>query len=430
MDQDAGDIIVPLIGALQAAIAVLVTIFAGVLSAQFKLLSESASKEISRIGVNLFLPALLITNVGSQLHADTAVRYVPILVWAFTYGILSILMGLAITRFFRMPAWVTPAIAFNNTTSLPLLLIQSLAATKLLDSLDSSGDAVARAQSYFLVNATCGNFLTFSLGPKLLNVWEEERRHDTDKAEDEESQDEQIDSLERESTTENEETSLLPNPAVRAQTRATFATYKRGKHAWNRLPSWTQEALIFLYSFVNPPVIGAILGATIGLVPALHRLFFNTQEEGGYLNAWLTSALRNIGDLFPALMVVIVGTKLSTSLLRMKKGESNGRVPWFPLLLITAVRFLIWPAISIAVIYLFATKTNLLDDDPILWFAMMLMPAGPPALLLTALADLAGAEEEEKMSIAKFLTIEYALSPLIFLSVVGSLKATEAIVSK
>jgi hypothetical protein len=74
------------------------------------------------------------------------------------------LLGMAITRIFKTPSWVTPAIAFNNTTSLPLLLVQSLAATKLLDTLDSSGDAVARAKSYFLVNAMVGNSLTFALG--------------------------------------------------------------------------------------------------------------------------------------------------------------------------------------------------------------------------------------------------------------------------
>lgn len=62
-----------------------------------------------------------------------------------------------------------------------------------------------------------------------------------------------------------------------------------------------------------------------------------------------------------------------------------------------------------------------------LWFVMMLMPTGPPATKLVALADVSGAEEDEKMSIAKFLTISYAISPLICLAVVGSLRASLAI---
>jgi hypothetical protein len=58
-------------------------------------------------------------------------------------------------------------------------------------------------------------------------------------------------------------------------------------------------------------------------------------------------------------------------------------------------------------VYVFATKTNVLDQEPILWFTMMLMPTGPPALSITAMADVAGATEEERLSIAKFLTVSF-----------------------
>lgn len=71
MSGDSGSFVVPFLGALQASIAVLLTIFAGVIAAQFNLLGEASSKEISKVCVKLFLPALLIVNVGSQLHADT-----------------------------------------------------------------------------------------------------------------------------------------------------------------------------------------------------------------------------------------------------------------------------------------------------------------------------------------------------------------------
>lgn len=62
-------------------------------------------------------------------------------------------------------------------------------------------------------------------------------------------------------------------------------------------------------------------------------------------------------------------------------------------------------SISIGVIYLVAARTHWLSNDPMLWFAMMLMPTGPPALKLTALADVNGNSDQEKMAIAKFLTV-------------------------
>ena len=67
------------LGALQASLSVLLVISYGVIAAQFDIIKADSTKQISTLCVRMFLPALLITNMGSQLHADTAVRYVPIL---------------------------------------------------------------------------------------------------------------------------------------------------------------------------------------------------------------------------------------------------------------------------------------------------------------------------------------------------------------
>ena len=57
-----------------------------------------------------------------------------------------------------MPDWITAAIKFNNTASFPLLLMQSLGDTGILNFLILRGeniyDAIERAKSYFLVFAT------------------------------------------------------------------------------------------------------------------------------------------------------------------------------------------------------------------------------------------------------------------------------------
>lgn len=74
MASGSQDLVVPFLGALQASVAVLLTIFYGVIAAQFNLISEGAAKDVSKACVRLFLPALLIVNVGSELHADTVSR--------------------------------------------------------------------------------------------------------------------------------------------------------------------------------------------------------------------------------------------------------------------------------------------------------------------------------------------------------------------
>lgn len=79
MGSSSSELVVPFVGALQASISVLLTIFYGVLAAQFKLLSGTGAKEVSNTCVRLFMPALLIYKVGSELQQGTAIRYLPIL---------------------------------------------------------------------------------------------------------------------------------------------------------------------------------------------------------------------------------------------------------------------------------------------------------------------------------------------------------------
>lgn len=64
------------------------------------------------------------------------------------------------------------------------------------------------------------------------------------------------------------------------------------------------------------------------------------------MNAWLAKALKNVGELFVALQVVVVGVKLSLSLRLWKKGcpaEESGAVPLGALACVVLVRFVLWP---------------------------------------------------------------------------------------
>lgn len=377
------------------------------------------------------------------------------------------LIGFVATRIFDLASWVTPGIAFNNTIALPLLLIQSLDATGILDVLlrsdsDTTANAINRAKSYFLVCAIIGNTLTFAVGPRLLGGEESpDEEEDVQKQHEERDENEGEDGVgdeedghghhdnQQDNTSVHEQTSLLPDHVVRQGGKAAKKTYRKSKKHWDRLPSWAQRFLHFLYDFINAPLVGTMVGIVIGLVPALHKVFFANQQDGGIFKAWLTNSISNIGGLFATLNVLTVGVKLSSSLRKMKRGEDSGSVPWVSLLVVLVVRFVFWPVyvvvspsayqsvdndstanrsrISIGVIYLVASRTSWLPNDPILWFTLMLLPTGPPSIKLLALADVNGSSEGEKLSITKFLTVTYIISPLICFAVVGSLSACEVV---
>jgi auxin efflux carrier family protein len=233
---------------------------------------------------------------------------------------------------------------------------------------DSTSAAVSRAKSYFLVSAMVGNSLTFAIGPKLLDDEETPDSHhdkinkvqkspnsingnqqsDEEQAAGGEEHNNPTNSAGRtaedQETYDNETTSLLPNSMAVGASRYREQIGEEGERQWVKLPKKMQVFLNFLVGFLNAPLIGAIVGAIIGLAPPLHRLFFNSPKDGGYFKAWLTESVQNVGSLFPALQLVVVGAKLSSSLTKMKKGEASGSVPWIPMLSIFFIRFIMWPA--------------------------------------------------------------------------------------
>lgn len=376
--------------------------------------------------------------------------------------------------------------AFNNTESLPLLLLQSLSTTGVLASLVGAGDesdGIHRARSYFLACSVVTNTITFGRGPEILTS----SNHDSavvrafqwiigslgpdhheaggDGGEDPEGHRGQVnehdnprgrgsrrgnDDRDNESEDGNsndpdEETSLLPKKIRHSVAKARDSLLPRLERWYEACPAPMQKVLKEVGVFVNPPFVGALIGVVIGVSPPLHRLFFADMADGGYANAWLAKALQNIGELFVALQVVVVGVKLSLSLRLWKEGEDEeaGSVPLGTIVCAVFIRFILWPAyvilvqaqtrtkriilvllvianydyllnhsISIPLIWALASRTGLLTDDPILWWTMMMMPVGPPAMKNLALADVSGTDQRTRMSIAKFLTVSSRLTTL------------------
>ena len=75
----ASGLVTPLLGALQACISVLLTMCYGVAARWFRLIKEEPIDEMSGLAVKVFLPALLVVNLGNNLHLENAMDYVPVL---------------------------------------------------------------------------------------------------------------------------------------------------------------------------------------------------------------------------------------------------------------------------------------------------------------------------------------------------------------
>jgi hypothetical protein len=161
--------------------------------------------------------------------------------------------------------------------------------------------------------------LTFAIGPKLLDDEEapdeenpkaQNRRNEGDEAEsDEEQANPRISSgrtAEEEEEYDNETTTLLPNSIARREEAIREEMSVKIERWWVKLPLVVRHFFTSAGSFLNAPLTGAIIGGAIGLAPPLHRVFFNKLQNGGIFKAWLTNSVMNIGELFPALQLVVV----------------------------------------------------------------------------------------------------------------------------
>lgn len=392
-------------GALQACTSVLLTLLYGLLARQANVIHERTINDMSGLCVRVFLPALIMVNLGSELHVGIAMNYVPVFsafphqvlirskrrkkeliimllrqkktVWAISYTAISVLMGYVLSRLLRLPQWVTPTVAANNTSSLPLLLLETLRSTGSLGLItlpaQTEDDALNRAQSYFLVCAVTTKTISYAIAPRMLRDMGNEGRNrrqlqenvdseslttsDQHQHQQEDSNTNNHDSSsettqlptdqdhlpteQEEEEAANEQTSLLPTGIQKARHK----THNAVRYIYSFFPRTVRRGLVAIDSpFLDAALLCTATGALIGLVPKLHHAFFASYEEGGIFRSWLTSSVKNIGGLFTSLQVFLVGSKLGVSFEKMRRSKNSGNTPVRALLVVFCVRLIIWPA--------------------------------------------------------------------------------------
>ena len=354
------------IAAVQASLSVLLVISYGAIAARLGLLNSNNGKAISKICVKMFLPALLLIQIGSELHPGSAHRYLIVFLWALICHLLSFMIGTFAHLVFGLPDWVTVAIMFNNTTSYPLLLIQSLEQTGILSKLlvedETTRQVVERTKSYFLVFATVSSCLTFAVGPRLIDT-----EHAPDSDDDSTTDGER--GIEPSTSGARSEDGHLENGTRTEQASEQTRLLSRRPQFRERHESVTNIAF-----FPSKPKYTTIRRRPY-FVPSLH---------------W---------------------------------HDLSARTQWWLLFLFD---FVAWPLMSIGVIFAVAKRSSAPGSDPMLWFAMMLMPTGPPAMGLITMVQVSDAGIEEERKIAKILTVFYVISPVLAFVVVGALYASEA----
>lgn len=159
-------------GAFQGSISVLLTLLAGYIMARRGYLTHETTRHVSKLCTTLFLPCLIVEQMGPQLTVSKLADVWIIPLWGLASTILAHGVGYIGKRVMRLPYWTVAACGRPNSNALPLLLLQSLEHTGVLDTLSQRGESVKdtleRAKSLILLNAIVQQIFTFQLAPSIM----------------------------------------------------------------------------------------------------------------------------------------------------------------------------------------------------------------------------------------------------------------------
>lgn len=136
------------------------------------LLLANSFKSITKLCVNLFLPAMLLTDMGSHISLKTLKEFWPLVAIPIVMIVVTYFMGRFTVRFFSQPTYIVPGVVFNNAVAMPLLLLEAISNSDVLFPLLRKNETVeqglVRARAYILLHGMVHNLARFALGPMML----------------------------------------------------------------------------------------------------------------------------------------------------------------------------------------------------------------------------------------------------------------------
>ena len=284
-------------GAFQGSLSVLLTLLAGYLMARRGYLTHQTVRHVSRLCTTLFLPCLILASMGPTLTLPNLATVWIVPLWGLASTLLAHALGYAGKRALRLPYWTVAACGRPNSNALPLLLLQSLATTGVLDTLSEEGEPVAktlgRAKSLVLLNAVVQQSLTFQLAPSIM-ARDDDDGHSKD--DDPESQDrlrpgpgrmtsvaqdpERVGLLhdhEHEDDDERSDDSEETRAEQSLGRQALDDIADRPDIHWPERLRVLERPLKKTVSSISPPLLGAILALVIGVSPSF--VFASSQRR-------------------------------------------------------------------------------------------------------------------------------------------------------
>eukprot|EP01095_Lingulamoeba_sp_RSL-Kostka_P011601 TRINITY_DN445_c0_g1_i1.p1 TRINITY_DN445_c0_g1~~TRINITY_DN445_c0_g1_i1.p1 ORF type:complete len:425 (-),score=137.00 TRINITY_DN445_c0_g1_i1:74-1348(-) len=167
----------------------------------------------------------------------------------------------------------------------------------------------------------------------------------------------------------------------------------------------------------TPPTIAVLLGFIIGVVGPLKYLFFGSEDsnEDGETSSqfiplgFLTGAMNMLGAAALPCAMMVLGANLS-------KGPATSVISKKTIILASVTKLIIIPLISV-ILTVALSYYNILPDDPVLKFVLMIEGATPTAMSLVIICQMNNSGEKEMSSLQFWIYIASSITLTFFVSV-------------
>ncbi|CAG8664269.1 19753_t:CDS:2, partial [Dentiscutata erythropus] len=340
---------------------------------------------LSSLIIKIFLPCFLFANISYSITIKSLINLWPIPAFFFIFALLSAIFGLIGGKLLKLNwpdiKFVVTGIILNNVTTLTLGLLNSIEKTKAIWILkwnenENPQDIVKRGTSYVLIVSLLANLLGWSLGAYLLMKVPEKDDPSILQCfpQNSYSPSNQI----QVSNDQITERTLLLRPNSRVIFQA------NNDQINERISLLIQNAgvIFFNFKFMNPPLYAALFALIVIAIPNSNYLF--AEDDSPLMSVF--QAIDYIGSIAIPLTLLTLGAQLYN--LPRSRNENIGSIIAY----ILTCRLLLMPIIGILLV-MFTTSYYI--DDPMLWFVLILISSGPPAINCANIAQLTNNYQDE-----------------------------------
>ncbi|ORZ06492.1 auxin efflux carrier [Absidia repens] len=434
-----------IIASVQAILQVMTVVICGLIFAKAGYFPMDKQKWLSKLNLMYFTPCLLFSNVASIISFDKLLAYWPIPVFYYTYSLVFYAITQLATRLGGLPRqqrrFVLACVMFQNTNSLPLAIISSLAVSEAASLLfwhadDTPDEVAARGISYTLFFAIFGNLLRWSYGYRLLQTHNDDvvvtddddsskinanniyqGYHDTEQQQQWHAPSTSS-SLDRHQAV-NETSALLPKPPNSNNSSSSSSSNN----------AIMQRLTLRIQQIMTPPLYAALLALVVGLSP-LQQVLYNPHS---FLYPSFTKAIEMCGKAAVPIILSCLGAQLA-SMTGEATEEHGGHDDTATATTMTScvtlavvMRMLVAPLFVFPLVILFVqygSAYSILATDPVFIVMMLVLGCTPTAINLIQIAQVNGMFEHEMLSML-FWSYGVVCVPLVTLVVFVALNVVD-----